>query len=114
MNEKWRRAGKEEREGRKEAREQELDQSVTGVLETLVKPLEAASLHGLVTVDLAGAVSRSSLLADDRLRQDRISLDCLETITRPLQLMMSSCQRQMWTMTDAIATPWYPETFYPW
>ena len=65
MNEKWRRAGKEERKEKKGAKEQDLDQSVTGILETLAKLLEAATLHGLVTVDLAGAVSGSSLLADD-------------------------------------------------
>jgi hypothetical protein len=70
--------------------EQGLDQSVTKVLQTLAKLLEAARIRGLVTVDLADAISTSLLLADDQLQQDQISLDCIEAIIDPLRVPLPS------------------------
>ena len=78
----WR--AKYEEEKRQGGREDELGQSRTKVLATLVKLLEEANASGLVTVGLAGALSRSPLLADDHLRQDQGSVGRIEAITRPL------------------------------
>jgi hypothetical protein len=72
------------------AEEQGLDQSVTKVLQTLAKLLEVARLHHLVTVDLADAISHSLLLADDRLKQDQISLDCIKAIIDPILVPLPS------------------------
>jgi hypothetical protein len=69
---------------------QELDQSVTKVLQTLAKLVEAARLHGLVTVDLADAISHSLLLADEQLQQDQMSLDCIKAIIDPLLIPLPS------------------------
>jgi hypothetical protein len=73
-----------------EVGEQELDQSVTNVLQILAKLLEVARLHGLVTVGLAGSISRSLLLADAKLQQDQISLDCIKYIICPLLVPLPS------------------------
>jgi len=73
-----------------EVGEQELDQSVTKVLQTLAKLVEAARLHGLVTVDLADAISHSLLLADEQLQQDQMSLDCIKAIIDPLLIPLPS------------------------
>lgn len=62
-----------------------LDESTTTVLRTLAKLLEVASSHGLVDVDVANAISCSPLLADDKLRQDQSSLECIEAIIGPLR-----------------------------
>ena len=79
------RARAREEEGeQKEMEEQMLDESMTRVLETLATLLKVAGVHGLVDVGVANAVSRSSLLADDRLRRDRRSLGFIEAIIRPL------------------------------
>ena len=63
-------------------RKGELDQSMTKVLQTLATLLEEASVLGLVTVGLAGALSRSPLLADNHLRQDQDSVGRIEAIIR--------------------------------
>jgi hypothetical protein len=77
-------------EEKRVARKEKPEQSATNVLQTLAKLLEAARLHGLVTVDLAGAISDSLLLADDELQQDQISLDCIKAIICPLLVPLPS------------------------
>jgi hypothetical protein len=69
---------------------QELDQSVSKVLQTLAKLLEVARLHSLVTIDLADTISHSPLLADEQLQQDQISLDCIKAIIDPLLVPLPS------------------------
>jgi hypothetical protein len=76
-----------EKADKQHVEEQELDHSVTKVLHTLAKLLEIATLHGLVTVDLADAISRSLLLAD---YQDQISLDRIKAIICPLLVPLPS------------------------
>jgi hypothetical protein len=81
----WERNRDIEKEEKKEeeVKEREINESVTRVLETLVKLLEAASLCGLITTDLADSVFRSSLLSDDRLQRDQLSLGYLKAIICP-------------------------------
>jgi hypothetical protein len=70
--------------------EEQVKELVTKVLQTLARLLEAACLHGLVTVGLADAISNSLLLADDQLQQDQISLDCIKAIIDPLLVPLLS------------------------
>jgi hypothetical protein len=85
-----RKRAEEKAEEQVKVRQQEHDQSVTKVLQTLAKLLEAARLHGLVTVDLADSISHSLLLADEQLQQDQMSLDCIKAIIDPLLIPLPS------------------------